>query len=140
VSTEDENPLLATLKFTIRTRDFSKATWFYHEVLCLSEVETWDEATDRGAIFSLGEGGLIEVSEIRANSEAFRSEFLDPMKSEKVDVQLRTPDIEPWAKRLDALGWKFEGPVDRPWGARYLYLNDPDGVRIILYDERPSKR
>ena len=28
----------------------------------------------------------------------------------------------------------FEGPIDRPWGNRYLFLRDPSGLRVVLYE------
>jgi len=140
MNTLDQAPPLESLKFTIRTRDFESSRKFYREILDLAEVEAWDEDSDRGLIVSPGGAALIEISEIRPHSSSFRGEFLGSMGGEKVDIQLRTSDVERWARRLSAAGWPFRGPVDRPWGARYIYLHDPDGVKIILYDDATSRR
>lgn len=133
MSNDDATPGLESVKFTIRTRDFEKARWFYEDILMLPRVEEWDETTDRGIIFSVGRGGLIEISEIRPDNENHRPDFEEAMATDKVDMQLKTADVDAWAVRLAAADWPHNGPVDRPWGARYLYVRDPDGVKIIVY-------
>jgi catechol-2,3-dioxygenase len=38
------------------------------------------------------------------------------------------------AGRLDAVGWEFEGPIDHAGGDRSIYLFDPAGNRLELWD------
>jgi len=26
------------------------------------------------------------------------------------------------------------GPIQRPWGSRYAYLSDPNGIQVILFE------
>ena len=52
-----------------------------------------------------------------------------------MDIQIRTDNVEYWAERLNNK-WEARGPVLRPWGSFYLYLRDPDGLQIIIYEEK----
>ena len=57
------------------------------------------------------------------------------IENDKTDIQLRTDNVEYWATRLKEK-WNARGPVLRPWGSHYLYLRDPDGLHIIIYQEK----
>ena len=50
-----------------------------------------------------------------------------------MELQIRTDSLNDWAEALDGV-CPMEGPLDRPWGHRYLWLRDPDGLRIALYE------
>lgn len=122
-----------TLKTVIRTKDFQASCAFYKDILGLRVVTSWHESQDRGCIFELAENARIEISKIDPAHQYYQSLFSEEATL-KIDLQLATNDLQGWAKRLKEK-WECRGPVDRPWGSKYLYLKDPDGVQIIIYDK-----
>ncbi len=128
---------LASLKSVIRTKKFDAAREFYHSILELEIVEEYDDGNgSRGCILSLqGAGAFIEISEIKPNHSYYQSAFNKSIESDKIDIQIRTNTIQYWASKLEGI-WESRGPIDRPWGSKYLYLRDPDGLHIIIYEEK----
>ena len=43
-------------------------------------------------------------------------------------------DADAWAERLDAHDVEYRGPLDRPDGARQIFLRDPDDHVIELLE------
>ena len=113
---------LQSLKVRIDTGAFSAMQTFYGEVLGLELEEAWDENGDRGAIYRLPDGGQIEIG--------FAP---DAPPAAGFSLQIEVEDVNAERDRI-APSWPVEGPEPRPWGAIYLYLTDPDGVDIILYE------
>lgn len=132
-----ENELLS-LKTTIRTKDLKSSKDFYTRILKLEVVEEFDDGTSRGSMVKLSSeptNAFIELSEIDEEDEYFQKDFAEDSATDKVDLQIRTEDVDFWAKRLQENNWAARGPVLRPWGHRYLYLRDPDNLQIIIYEE-----
>ncbi len=130
---------LVNLKTTIRVRDFDASIQFYSSVLQFNIVEEYDDENgSRGCILRIGSeesNAFIEVSEIEPKHSYFNPSFKKPFLNDKIDLQIKTGSMEFWVERLQKL-WKARGPVDRPWGSKYLYLKDPDGLQIIIYEEK----
>lgn len=130
---------LQSIKTVIRTKDIEASKRFYLEIMGLELVQDYqDDEYVRGCIlkFAAPNGnGFLELSEIKKGHEHHQPGFTQDFENDKVDIQLRTDDIDYWAKRLNDQ-WTARGPVDRPWGSKYLYLRDPDGLKIIIYQER----
>lgn len=127
---------LLALKIVIRTRSYEASRDFYLSVLNLPLVEEWDELTGRGCILRVGwagSTGLIEISEIHPDAVSYSPAFAEAVQNDKIDIQIETPSVADWSQRL-AGHWPVRGPVQKPWGAYYLYLRDPDGLQIILYE------
>jgi catechol 2,3-dioxygenase-like lactoylglutathione lyase family enzyme len=129
---------LVSLKTVIRTKDFVASKKFYTQILNLKIVEEYDgEKGVRGCIFRIGRqdnNAFLEISEIDMDHYYFDTSFNKNIKNDKIDIQIKTDSIGYWADHLKGR-WKVEGPVDRPWGSKYLYLRDPDGLQIIIYQE-----
>ena len=66
-------------------------------------------------------GGLLELGD-DAEAPAPSGFSIQIEVSDVLATQLRIGDT-----------WPTEGPTPRPWGLTYLYLTDPNGVGIILY-------
>jgi catechol 2,3-dioxygenase-like lactoylglutathione lyase family enzyme len=50
-----------------------------------------------------------------------------------IEIVIRVDDVDTTYARL-AEQVPFEsGPADQPWGARHVWLHDPDGYRLSLY-------
>ena len=127
-----------SVKTTIRTKNYEASKEFYHTFLKLSIVEEYDsEKGVRGCILSLGgidTSSFIEISEIASAHDYFQNCFQDKFNNDKIDLQIKTDDIDYWTERLSGF-IKVRGPINRPWGSKYLYIRDPDGLQIIIYQE-----
>jgi catechol 2,3-dioxygenase-like lactoylglutathione lyase family enzyme len=117
----------------LRTRDFDAARAFYVDLLGLAVEEEWDEPGDKGCIVSFGDhGGFLEMLAPNPAHPKHRPAFEEPVANDKIEFQIHVDDVDAWAERLaDVVD--TEGPVTRPWGNRYLWLRDPDGVRVALF-------
>lgn len=129
---------LSDVKTVIRTKDFEASKKFYSEILGLKIVEEYSEEKGvQGCILRIGKNSsssFIEISAIHPDHYYFNSSFGKNIENDKIDLQIKTNSIDYWENYLKGK-WKARGPVDRPWGSRYLYLRDPDGLQIIIYQE-----
>ncbi|TDI56705.1 MAG: hypothetical protein E2O96_02425 [Acidobacteria bacterium] len=50
-----------------------------------------------------------------------------------LSLQFRVDNLESFIANLPA-GVSFQGPDQRPWGSTYLYLRDPNGIQVIVYE------
>lgn len=133
-----ENKSLISLKTVIRTKNFEDSKKFYNELLNLNVVEEYDDENgSKGCIMSFGfeSHAFVEISEIKSTHSYFQPAFTRTVDNDKIDIQIKTESVDFWAEKLKGI-WKTRGPVERPWGSRYLYLRDPDGVHIIIYQEK----
>lgn len=131
-----------SLKTTIRTKNFDASKSFYTEALGLEIVQEYNDGDgSRGIILRFGSKGsnaFLEISEIHPTHDYYQKAFGNSFQSDKIDLQLRTENIEEWATKINGQ-WGARGPVLRPWGAYYFYLRDPDGLQIIIYQEGSKK-
>ena len=115
---------LHALKTKIITPAYDETLAFYAGLPGLGLVEQWDEPGDKGAILGFAGGA----------GEAFLEIYAGPARADfsGLSLQFRTDDADDFRAAI-AGRYSCEGPVDRPWGSRYLYLTDPNGIRIIVY-------
>lgn len=114
------------MKTRIETPKFDESVAFYTELVGLAVVDQWDERGDKGAIL-----GFADAKNGQAFLELAPSD--GPKTHDAVSLQFRVRDIDAVAERLRGR-WAFRGPEARSWGSTYLYLTDPSGVRVILYE------
>jgi len=130
---------LLSLKTVIRTKDFEASKIFYTQVLQLEIMEEYDDGNgSKGIIVRFGPEGsnaFFEISEIEQDHSYYQEAFSATIENNKTGIQLRTDNVDYWAALLKEK-WKARGPVLRPWGSYYLYLRDPDGLQIIIYQEK----
>ncbi|NAS13891.1 VOC family protein [Poritiphilus flavus] len=128
-----------SLKTVIRTKDFEASKAFYTQILKLETVQEYDDGDgSRGVILRLGPPGsnaFLEISEISDQHSYYQAAFSQSFEDDKTDIQISTDDVNYWAELLKEK-WSAKGPVLRPWGSYYLYLRDPDGLQIIIYQEK----
>ncbi len=131
--------MLMSLKTVIRTKDFSASKKFYTQVLQLEIVEEYDDGDgSKGIILQFGDensNAFLEISEIKQQHNYHQKAFDSNFENDKVGIQIKTTDISYWAKQFQDV-WETRGPIKRPWGSQYLYLRDPDGLQIIIYQEK----
>jgi hypothetical protein len=50
-----------------------------------------------------------------------------------LSLQFRTENLAAFKAGLPPL-IECSGPTERPWGSSYLYLTDPNGISVIVFD------
>lgn len=122
----EASPAITGLKTRIETDRLEETLEFYTNVLGLTVLDSWNEEGDRGAI--LGIGGSVD-------GEAFLEVGHDenPAEHGGMSLQFRVADLEPLVGKLDGR-YEYRGPVERPWGSTYVYVRDPAGVDVVLYE------
>jgi catechol 2,3-dioxygenase-like lactoylglutathione lyase family enzyme len=114
-----------SLKTKISTAKYSETRAFYETVFGMAVVEEWSEPGDVGAILAFPGG----------RQEAFLEIYdIDDQKDfDGLSLQFRVDSIADFMAVLpENVG--FEGPSDRPWGSTYLYMRDPNNIRVIVYE------
>ena len=113
-----------SLKTKITTPRFAETRDWYRDLLGLAILEEWDEPDDKGCILGFGAQGSQALLEIyRGEAEADFSGLSLQFRVDDVDG-LDIPDEPRFARR---------GPEDRPWGSRYLFLTDPNGISVVIF-------
>ncbi len=119
------------LKVVVRCISFARSRQFYVDVLGLPLLQEWDTPSGQGGMVRFPDGAIVEIYEMRPADPRDQPAFHQPVASDKVELQLRTPSLDPWLARLDGR-WPHEGPVTMPWGERRLIVRDPDGLLTSL--------
>ena len=115
----------------LRPTDPERSRAFYRDVLGLGVYREFGPPEHRGVVYFLG-NGLLEVSG--------RSE--EPPRGLALWIQVR--DVAAEHVRLAATGVAITQPPRlEPWGLVEMWVEDPDGVRIVLVEvpeDHPLRR
>ena len=112
----NEEPRLNHLYVTVGDLDASRAFW--SDLIGLKVLVDGDEYLRLG-----GDGGFTMGMERAEEGD-------DP----EVEVVVRVADVDATYRRLTAAGIECGGPPEEmPWGARHVWLRDPDGHLISIY-------
>ena len=114
------------LKMRVETPFLQEAIGFYTRHIGMTVIESWDEGGDKGAILGLADSSRGEAF-LELGYTAVTRTYTG------VSLQFRVQDLSAVAARLQRQ-WEFRGPEERPWGSTYLYLKDPAGVQVIVYE------
>ena len=105
---------------------------FYRDVLGLAVYREFGPPDDPGVVFFLG-SGLLEVSG-RSDGAVGRS----------VTIWIQVRDVRAERERLAAAGVRIaREPVTEPWGLTEMWIEDPDGLPIVLVEvpaDHPLRR
>ncbi|NNF57684.1 MAG: VOC family protein [Rhodothermaceae bacterium] len=112
------------LKTRIETPFVRESLAFYVDYLGMTVLQSWDDGN--GAILGLGPS---------VHSEAFLElAYTDTAPAYRgLSLQFRVDDLSAIVEKLRGRV-AFRGPTPRPWGSTYLYLDDPTGIQVILYE------
>lgn len=116
---------MPTLKTKITTPHLNATKTFFESVLGLVVVEEWDEPNDRGVILEFESGSreaLLEIYDGEATQDF-----------SGLSLQFRVRSVDEVLNGLPE-GIAYEGPTKRPWGSTYVYLEDPNGIQVIVYE------
>jgi catechol 2,3-dioxygenase-like lactoylglutathione lyase family enzyme len=116
----------------LRPSEPERSRRFYRDTLGLAVYREFGPADEPGVVFFLG-GGLLEVSGRSTDG---------PGDGLALWIQVR--DVEAEHQRLLAAGVSVvRGPQREPWGLVEMWVEDPDGVRIVLVEvprDHPLRR
>jgi len=119
-------------RILLRPGDLDRSRRFYRDVLGLAIYREFGPRDDPGVVFFLGPG-LLEVSGRAAGP---------PGRSLMIWIQVR--DVQAEHARLTAAGVPvIREPMAEPWGLIEMWIEDPDGVRIVLVEvpaDHPLRR
>jgi catechol 2,3-dioxygenase-like lactoylglutathione lyase family enzyme len=107
----------------LRPADLDRSRRFYRDALGLAVYREFGPADDPGVVFFLGQG-LLEVSGHGPGAA-----------TGPVMLWLQVRDVRAEHGRLLAAGVTvLREPVEEPWGLTEMWIEDPDGVRIVLVE------
>jgi len=119
-------------RILLRPADLDRSRRFYRDVLGLAIYREFGSPADPGVVFFLG-AGFLEVSG-RADGPPGRS----------VMIWLQVRDVHAEHNRLAAAGVRIlREPAAEPWGLIEMWIEDPDGFRIVLVEipaDHPLRR
>jgi catechol 2,3-dioxygenase-like lactoylglutathione lyase family enzyme len=119
-------------RILLRPADLGQSRRFYRDVLGLAVYREFGPADDPAVVFFLGQG-LLEVSG-HAPGAAGSS----------VMIWLQVRDVRAERDRLAAAGVRVRRePVMEPWGLVEMWIEDPDGIAIVLVEvpgDHPLRR
>lgn len=120
-------------RILLRPRDPERSRRFYRDTLGLAVYREFGSPAHPGLVFFLG-SGFLEVS-----GQAHG----DP-PDDGLALWLQVRDLEAEHKRLRAADVPVtRGPRQEPWGLLEMWVEDPDGVPIVLVevpDDHPLRR
>jgi catechol 2,3-dioxygenase-like lactoylglutathione lyase family enzyme len=119
-------------RILLRPADLDRSRRFYRDVLGLAVYREFGSPADPGVVFFLG-SGFLEVSGRGADP---------PGRSVMIWLQVR--DVHAEHDRLASAGVRIlREPVAEPWGLIETWIEDPDGIRIVLVEvpvDHPLRR
>jgi catechol 2,3-dioxygenase-like lactoylglutathione lyase family enzyme len=119
-------------RILLRPADLDRSRRFYRDVLGLAVYREFGSPADPGVVFFLGPG-FLEVS----------GRPIGP-PGNSVMIWLQVRDVHAEHDRLVAAGVRvLREPVAEPWGLIEMWIEDPDGIRIVLVEvpaDHPLRR
>jgi catechol 2,3-dioxygenase-like lactoylglutathione lyase family enzyme len=116
----------------LRPADLDRSRHFYRDVLGLAVYREFGSPADPGVAFFLG-SGFLEVAGHSADAAG-----------PSVMMWLQVRDVTAEHERLAAAGVRIlREPVAEPWGLTEMWIEDPDGVRIVVVEvpaDHPLRR
>jgi catechol 2,3-dioxygenase-like lactoylglutathione lyase family enzyme len=129
---DDRGVEILSSRILLRPVDLDRSRRFYRDVLGLAVYREFGPASDPGVVFFLGQG-MLEVSghgSVPAGGA--------------VMIWLQVRDVRAEHSRLAAAGVRIlREPAAESWGLTEMWIEDPDGVRIVLVEvpaDHPLRR
>jgi catechol 2,3-dioxygenase-like lactoylglutathione lyase family enzyme len=119
-------------RILLRPSDLDRSRRFYRDALGLAIYREFGPPDDPGVVFFLGPG-LLEVSG-----------HTDGPPGHSVMIWMQVRDVHAEHARLTAAGVSImRGPAIQPWGLTEMWIQDPDGIQIVLVEvpaDHPLRR
>ena len=114
-------------RILLRPADPERSRRFYRDALGLAVYREFGPRDNPGVVFFLG-GGFLEVSG-----------HGDGASAASAMLWLQVRDVREEHTRLLAAGVPIlREPVTEPWGLTEMWIEDPDGTRIVLVEVPPD--
>jgi predicted enzyme related to lactoylglutathione lyase len=124
---------ILTSRILLRPTDIDRSLRFYEQAIGLAIYREWGTGPERGVVFFLGGGGLLEIS----------GHSPEP-PSAATSLVLQVRDLQATRQRLAEQGVTVEAePEPKPWGLIEMTVRDPDGLALIVVEippEHPRRR
>jgi len=122
-------------RILVRPSDLGRSLAFYREVLGLAVYREFGSPDHPGVVFFLGQG-LLEVSGHSSHSDHFgHSGHGDGPPGSSVMIWIQVRNVREEHARLAAAGVRvIREPATEPWGLAEMWIEDPDGIRIVLVE------
>ena len=118
--TQNELMEILSSRVLLRPADPDRSRAFYRDTLALAVAREFGPPEHPGIVFFLG-NGLLEVS----------GQSDDPPRGMALWLQVR--DVAGEYERLSSVGVVVRRPPrQEPWGLVEMWIEDPDGVSIVL--------
>ena len=119
-------------RILLRPADLAQSQHFYRDVLGLEIYREFGSPPELGVVFFLG-SGFLEVSGHSAGASGH-----------SVMIWLQVRNVNAEYERLARAGVRIlREPLSEPWGLTEMWIEDPDGVRIVLVEvpaDHPLRR
>jgi catechol 2,3-dioxygenase-like lactoylglutathione lyase family enzyme len=119
-------------RILLRPSDLDRSRRFYRDVLGLAIYREFGPREDPGVVFFLGQA-MLEVSG-----------HADGHPGDSMAIWIQVRDVRAEHVRLAAAGVPvIREPVTEPWGLIEMWIEDPDGIRIVLVEvpaDHPLRR
>ena len=129
--THDGRMEILSSRVLLRPSDPARSRAFYRDTLGLAVYREFGPREDPGVVFFLGTG-LLELSGRSAE------------RPHGLALWLQVRDVAAEHVRLAAAGVAIlQEPRREPWGLREMWIEDPDGVRIVVVEvpaDHPLRR
>ena len=120
-------------RILLHPADLGRSRQFYREVLGLAVYREFGPQADPSMVFFLG-GGLLAIAGPAAS----------PPPGHSVQIWPQVRDVRGEYQRLNAAGARvLREPAVEPWGLTEMWIEDPDGVSIVLVEipaDHPLRR
>lgn len=119
-------------RLLLHPADLGRSRHFYRDVLGLAVYREFGSPDDPSVVFFLG-GGFLEISGSSAGGPG-----------QQLQLWLQVRDVHAEHERLASAGVRvLREPAVEPWGLIEMWIEDPDGFRIVLVEvpaDHPIRR
>lgn len=113
------------------TRHFDKMLRFYQDVLEMRCISSWKHPDNVGGLLSPGKG----MGQLAVEILDYKGRPVRRSAPSNVDLSLEVRDADAWHDRLKKQGVEIVAALeDKPWGHRAFSVEDPDGMRVTIYE------
>lgn len=119
---------MSDFTFIFVSQDFEKAVKYYRDALKLPVAHDWDRGPgNKGSVFQAG-NGKIEILALKPDME-----YKQPANFE---ISMEVDDVDAYYAYIQSIDLPIKGELaNKPWGQRTFSLTDPDGIKLIFYND-----
>ena len=130
-------PNIFELRVAITTQDYERLVKFYCAGLGIEPAAVWNNDGGKALMLEMGKATLEIFDERQA--EVIDNLEVGKRVSGQIRFALQVPDLKAAMERMLANGATLvHEPVMTPWGDQNVRLQDPDGMRITLFQANDS--